>query len=469
MEEIFFSVVMATYNRAGLIARAIDAVLAQHHRAFELIIVDDASTDETGALIASRYAAEIEEGRISYVRLPQNRRAPAARNVGLAIARGPWIAYADSDNAMRPGCLAAYARALKAAPEARFAYAKIAHMSDGREMGRPFDRAALLKRNYIDMGVIVHHRDLYLDYGGIDMRQSIYDDWELALRYSAVTEPLFIDEVVLDYDDFDDRPRVSRVAHSARGVGDIRRSFGIGHPVATLVYCRNAVDGIRETLLSVLRQIEVASEIVVYDDGSTDGTVEAIEALAEQYPFRIELMRAEAPVGRAAAFAALLARCKGEHIALLEAPDRWTDNRRLELLSAYLTVHPDCPMVLDGVQVAGEECPRGAGLPEKVTGQALLDDPWAAPLATLSGAVLRRSVAGVLAELPEGPGAGAALAFALEREGPLGSLGSVLTETGRAGDDRASHLVAALPFAGAPWRAMIEDELGAGEALRSSA
>lgn len=101
-DGIAFSVVMPTHNRAWCIAAAVDAVLAQTHRNFELIIVDDGSSDGTEAMMRTRFAPDFATGKIRYVRLEKNVGVCNARNVGLAHARNPWIAYADSDNEMRP-------------------------------------------------------------------------------------------------------------------------------------------------------------------------------------------------------------------------------------------------------------------------------------------------------------------------------------------------------------------------------
>jgi len=95
------SVVIPTYNRAGLIGRSIQSVLDQTYRDFELIVVDDGSTDDTSSVVAA-----FRDPRINYVRLRRNRGAGAARNAGIRMARGKFLAFQDSDDEWLPTKLA---------------------------------------------------------------------------------------------------------------------------------------------------------------------------------------------------------------------------------------------------------------------------------------------------------------------------------------------------------------------------
>jgi len=90
------SVIIPTYNRSALIKQAIDSVFAQTYRDFELIVVDDGSTDSTQEIIAS-YLPET----LSYYYQP-NAGPSAARNLGIENARSSWIAFLDSDDYWLP-------------------------------------------------------------------------------------------------------------------------------------------------------------------------------------------------------------------------------------------------------------------------------------------------------------------------------------------------------------------------------
>ncbi|MEP6898410.1 MAG: glycosyltransferase family 2 protein [Rhodanobacter sp.] len=99
MEHGLVSVVMPAHNAEQLITRPIESVLAQSYRRLELIVIDDASRDGTLALVES--LARGDE-RIRIVRLSPNGGVAAARNAGLAVARGSYIAFLDSDDWWHP-------------------------------------------------------------------------------------------------------------------------------------------------------------------------------------------------------------------------------------------------------------------------------------------------------------------------------------------------------------------------------
>ena len=91
----FFTVILCTYNRADLLPRAVASLRAQTERDWELVIVDDASTDETPGIVAQLMK---EDSRIRYVRHENNRGTAAARNSGIAAARGLFVTFLDSDD-----------------------------------------------------------------------------------------------------------------------------------------------------------------------------------------------------------------------------------------------------------------------------------------------------------------------------------------------------------------------------------
>ena len=93
MPEPFFTVVIPTHNRHDLLRHAIDSVLKQSFESFELIVVDDHSTDNTRSVVGS-----FEDARIRYLENDRTKGAAGARNVGIIAAKGKWVAFLDDDD-----------------------------------------------------------------------------------------------------------------------------------------------------------------------------------------------------------------------------------------------------------------------------------------------------------------------------------------------------------------------------------
>jgi glycosyltransferase involved in cell wall biosynthesis len=98
--QLTVSVIVRAYNRGYIIRDALDSVLRQTYRNFEIVVVDDGSTDRTAEEVGS-----IGSDRIRYVRHQQNRGVSAAANTGLRVARGDLIAFLDSDDIWKSGYL----------------------------------------------------------------------------------------------------------------------------------------------------------------------------------------------------------------------------------------------------------------------------------------------------------------------------------------------------------------------------
>ncbi len=102
-QEPLISVIIPTYNSREFVGAAINSVLDQTEPRFELVVVDDGSTDDTAEIVTSYVN---RDARIRLLHMPRNRGPAAARNIGVAAARGRWIALLDSDDTYAPQRLA---------------------------------------------------------------------------------------------------------------------------------------------------------------------------------------------------------------------------------------------------------------------------------------------------------------------------------------------------------------------------
>jgi glycosyltransferase involved in cell wall biosynthesis len=126
-DSVRVSVVMPVYNAEAYVEMAIRSALASELRELEVIVVDDGSTDKSAAIVAG-----IEDPRVLMVRLRPSGRPSRPRNVGIARARAPYVAFLDADDLIKPDKLCAAVSALDCHPQAGFAFADFEHIdADG--------------------------------------------------------------------------------------------------------------------------------------------------------------------------------------------------------------------------------------------------------------------------------------------------------------------------------------------------
>jgi glycosyltransferase involved in cell wall biosynthesis len=137
MSNALVSVIIPTYNRAHLVGRAIDSALAQTHTNVELIVVDDGSIDGTYDSLKRQYATE---PRVVCVR-QENKGVAGARNAGIRVARGRYVAFLDSDDTWKPWKLELQLSCLDCFPEAGMIWTDMEGIDpDGRLVSSRFLR-----------------------------------------------------------------------------------------------------------------------------------------------------------------------------------------------------------------------------------------------------------------------------------------------------------------------------------------
>ena len=195
---------MPTYNRGWIIVRAIESVLGQSFKDFELIIVDDGSTDNTSKLNQS-----INDRRISFVQI-DHRGVSAARNKAISLAGGDLIAYLDTDNVWHADFLEVMILELKRpyvlgyCSENMFLLAGKNPGADiiGRKVRNvDYNPVKLAKTNYIDINSVLHDKKLFAEIGTFDEGLQSLEDWDffirIALKYPFLLK--HIDQVLCDY------------------------------------------------------------------------------------------------------------------------------------------------------------------------------------------------------------------------------------------------------------------------------
>jgi glycosyltransferase involved in cell wall biosynthesis len=180
------SVIIPTYNRAWILKEAVDSVLAQEFKDFEVVVVDDGSTDATAELLAT-YA-----GRVTVLR-QTNRGVSAARNAGLAAARGELIAFLDSDDIWLSGKLSTQVAFFQSHPDALIHQTEELWVKNGRRMNpgnRHRKRSGMIFEPSLDLclvspSAVMMRRELLDRVGGFDEGLPACEDYDLWLRVSC--------------------------------------------------------------------------------------------------------------------------------------------------------------------------------------------------------------------------------------------------------------------------------------------
>ena len=191
------SVIIPTYNRAHLIGETLASVLAQTLADFEIIVVDDGSDDDTERCLAPF------RDRLTYRRI-EHSGASAARNAGLEIARGQYIAFLDSDDLWEPQFLERMSVVLDSAPRAGYVYSDYATFNaqgwvqraylPARHKLRGTLFAPLLESDFISTGALMVRRACLARTGGFDPTLEITHDWDLWLRLARLFDAEYVDE-----------------------------------------------------------------------------------------------------------------------------------------------------------------------------------------------------------------------------------------------------------------------------------
>jgi len=200
------SVIVPTYNRVKFIERTIHSVLSQTYPDFELIVVDDGSTDSTSSTIA---ALAEKDPRIQYIKHNTNRGAQSARNTGVEAARGEFVAFLDSDDEWYPAKLDIQLEAFKGLPNSVGVVhgdADIKYETTGnkRRWGLPKLSGSVYTDLLLKPGPVypclMVRRKCFLDIpDAIDPNVPAFQEWDTSINLAKKYEFYFIDEPLMVY------------------------------------------------------------------------------------------------------------------------------------------------------------------------------------------------------------------------------------------------------------------------------
>ncbi len=198
------SVIVPTFNRLEWLPQAIGSVRAQTMPDWELILVDDGSSDGT-----ERWARELGERRLTYRRRDHSGSIAATRNAGIDEARGEWIAFLDSDDRWRSDKLARQLGRLEDAPLARWCYSKYQMItSEGLAVPQPSGSPWQPFEGWIAEGILTTEAAVLIQTLLVaadlakqlrfDDRMPLAEDYDFNLRLATTTPGCVVDETLAD-------------------------------------------------------------------------------------------------------------------------------------------------------------------------------------------------------------------------------------------------------------------------------
>ena len=182
---LLFSVIIPVYNRAHLITKAINSVIQQNYSNWEIILVDDCSTDNIKEVISN-----FKDERIRFYELPVNKGNAGARNEGVRRSKGDYIFFLDSDDEMEVKCLKLFSELINSKPRTKFAFGGyyILNTETGRKttkMWKPDSEKSFLKELKIGTGCgLMVKKDCFDKIGYFDerLRVAVDTDWLIRLE-----------------------------------------------------------------------------------------------------------------------------------------------------------------------------------------------------------------------------------------------------------------------------------------------
>ena len=239
------SIVIPVFNRAGTVARAVRSALCQSFENFELILVDDGSSDDLKAALAP-----IIDARVRLVRHERNRGTSAARNTGIRASRGELIAFLDSDDEWLPNKLARQRAQLAAQGErASLTLSGYNLLREGRKSieARPLAESRdwylrLLFACNVSFGsCALLRRSAFAEFGLLDETLARLEDWDWLLRYcarrpiAAVSEPLALVHMAAAW------PSAAAVDASTERIWELHREEARRHSPAAQRLLRSTI------------------------------------------------------------------------------------------------------------------------------------------------------------------------------------------------------------------------------------
>ena len=345
------SVIVPTLNRPEMLKETLKSILNQTYPNFEIVVVNDNGED------VSEILNQINDKRINYIAHTENKGAAASRNTGIKNASGEFIALLDDDDIFYPKHLeiatknlseehpVIYTDAIRASYERCGSTYKL--LKKNVPYSIDFDRNKLLVGNISPVNCFVFNKNLAFKVGLFDETLRTLEDWDFWIRLSTLTQFKHVVQTTVQVNWRNDGTTMTSLLGSEFGknreiiyskyqdeinqIPNINKIIEEFHQIWTkdwqtqsqltsiIILTCNQLEYSKKCIDSIFKHTQEAFELILVDNGSTDGTVEYLESeiAVRNRAVRVKIIKNKKNKGFAAGNNQGIATAKGDYILLM--------------------------------------------------------------------------------------------------------------------------------------------------------
>ncbi len=423
-----FSIVVACAGAsAARLAKTFASIDAQTYRRFEVVLAGAGKEADSPGTVPDGIADRVSKSGAG------DGTTLGTLAAGVEKAEGDWVVFLLPGDRMRPEHLKAFAARIVRESETQAFFARAIGREPARTSGSVHADSGGTAKIFAPLGAFACRKELLSDLArNTGAGREALPCATILAAVAGRGRSEFFRHFVLVYDDGDDGrdPFGGQLQRET----DSFLAEHCGYPVVTTVvltydhapYIAKAIKG------ALAQRGRFVHDILVADNGSTDGTWDTVQGFAREHPGRIRVVRNAENIGISGNFRKAISLARGQYVCILEGDDYWCSASKIGKQVHYLEKNPDCSMVFSRTRTLKAGKPGlleyQDRLPEKLRGEDLASINEGSVIANFSSSMFRRDrIASLPDTLYEGRISEVSLPFYLERFGPIGYISEALS------------------------------------------